>query len=154
MIKGMHHANVVVSDMAKTKEFYTGILGLEIALETVIDEMEFARGVGLPGTKVLATFFAVPGTPTLIETFQYLHPVSRPVPTDARPNDMGVGHICFQVDDIQDAYRELRGKGVEFASDPVTIPPSHPKAGGIRFCYFYGPDRELLELLQTPGTMT
>jgi catechol 2,3-dioxygenase-like lactoylglutathione lyase family enzyme len=150
MIKGMHHANVVVSDMEKTKAFCIQILGFEIALETVIDEREFARGAGIPGTKVLATFFAVPGTPTLIETFQYLNPLSRPIPPDAMANDMGVGHICFEVDDIDQAYKRLRAKSVEFVSDPVTIPASHPKAGGIRWCYFYGPDHERLEILQMP----
>lgn len=152
MIKGMHHANVVVSDMEKTKRFYTRILGLEIALETSIDDSEFARGVGSPGTKVLATFFAVPGTATLIETFQFLSPDSRPVAPGAKPTDMGVGHICFEVEDIDKAYNELRSKGVEFASTPVTISPTHPKAGGIRWCYFYGPDRERLEILQMPKT--
>jgi catechol 2,3-dioxygenase-like lactoylglutathione lyase family enzyme len=150
MFKGMHHANVVVSDMERTKTFYTQVLGLQVALETAIDDKEFARGVGSPGTKVLATFFAVPGTPTLIETFQFLSPLSRPVPADSKPTDMGVGHICFEVDDIHETYNELRGKGVEFASTPVMISPEHPKAGGIQWCYFYGPDGERLEILQMP----
>jgi glyoxylase I family protein len=150
MIKGMHHANVVVSDMERTKKFYTQVLGLQIALEASIDDKEFARGVGSPGTKVLATFFAVPGTPTLIETFQFLSPASRRVSADSKPTDMGVGHICFEVDDIDKTYEEFRSKGVEFASTPVTISPDHPKAGGIRWCYFYGPDGERLEILQAP----
>jgi catechol 2,3-dioxygenase-like lactoylglutathione lyase family enzyme len=150
MIKGMHHANVVVSDMERTKKFYAQVLGLQVALETLIDDREFARGVGSPGTKVLATFFAVPGTSTLIETFQFLHPSSRQVPADSKPTDMGVGHICFEVEDIHQAYNELCGKGVEFASTPVTISSEHPVAGGIQWCYFYGPDRERLEILQMP----
>ena len=150
MIKGMHHANIVVSDMVATKKFYTQVLGLQVALEASIDDKEFARGVGSAGTKVLATFFAVPGTPTLIETFQFLSPSSRPVSADSKPTDMGVGHICFEVDDIDKTYHELRSKGVKFASTPVTISPDHPKAGGIRWCYFYGPDGERLEILQGP----
>ena len=32
MIKGLHHSNIVVSDMTRTKRFYTETLGLEISL--------------------------------------------------------------------------------------------------------------------------
>ena len=48
--------------------------GLEIALETTIEDAEFSRGVGLPNTKVLATFFKLPENSGLIETFQYVNP--------------------------------------------------------------------------------
>ena len=142
MIKGLHHTNIVVSDMARTKRFYTETLGLDISLEVSIDDSEFSRGAGLADTRVAATFFSVPGGSTLIETFQYLNPSSRPMPSDSRANDMGFGHICFEVDDIQQTYESLRDKGVAFASTPVTM------ANGVRWCYFYGPDGERLELLQ------
>ncbi len=144
MIKGLHHTNIVVSDMARTKRFYTETLGLEISLEVSIEDREFSRGAGLEDTKVAATFFAVPGSNTLVETFQYLNPPSRPLPSDSKANDMGFGHICFEVTDIQQTCRALLEKGVEFASTPVTM------ANGVRWCYFYGPDRERLELLQLP----
>jgi len=39
------------------KEFYHEILGLEIALDTVIEDAEFSRGVGLNQAKVLASSF-------------------------------------------------------------------------------------------------
>ena len=61
MFQALHHFNLIVSDKEKTKAFYNGVLGLEIALETEIDDDGFSRGVGLPGTKVLATFFQVAG---------------------------------------------------------------------------------------------
>ncbi len=144
MIKGLHHTNIVVSDMARTKRFYTETLGLEISLEVSIEDSEFSRGAGLADTRVAATFFSVPGSNTLVETFQYLNPSSRPMPSDSKANDMGFGHICFEVADIQQAYRSLRDKGVEFASTPVTM------GNGVRWCYFYGPDGERLELLQLP----
>ncbi|MCY3757569.1 MAG: VOC family protein, partial [Acidobacteria bacterium] len=81
MIKGLHHTNIVVSDMTRTKRFYTETLGLEISLEVSIEDSEFSRGAGLADTRVVATFFSVPGSNTLIETFQYLNPSSRPMPS-------------------------------------------------------------------------
>jgi len=148
MFLGLHHFNLIVSDKEKTKAFYNGLLGLEIALETEIEDDEFSRGVGLPGTKVLATFFKLPNNSGLIETFQYVHPAGRSIPSDAKPNDGGWQHICFQVDDIEKTKKELEAKGIQFLSTPVTIARTHPYFAGVRFCYFLGPDREVLEILQ------
>jgi len=148
MLKALHHFNLIVSDMQKTKEFYNGRLGLEIAVETVIEDAEFSRGVGLPNTKVLATFFKLPNNAGLIETFQYMNPKGKPVPADAKPNNGGWQHLCFQVDDINAACKALEEKGIKFLSTPVTIAKSHPVFAGVRFCYFQGPDREVVEILQ------
>ena len=148
MFSGLHHFNLIVSDKEKTKAFYNGILGLEIALETEIDDAEFSRGVGLPGTKVLATFFKLPDSNSLIETFQYVNPKGRAVPADAKANDGGWQHLCFAVKDIDKAKAELEAKGVKFLSTPVTISPQHPHFAGVKFCYFLGPDREVIEILQ------
>jgi catechol 2,3-dioxygenase-like lactoylglutathione lyase family enzyme len=148
MFRGLHHFNLIVSDKEKTKAFYNQLLGLEIALETEIEDDEFSRGVGLPGTRVLATFFKLPNNNALIETFQYVHPPGKTVPPDAAANNGGWQHLCFQVDDIEQTYQELSAKGIRFLSTPVTISRSHPAFAGVRFCYFLGPDREVLEILQ------
>ncbi len=148
MFAGLHHFNLIVSDKEKTKAFYNGILGLEIALETTIEDAEFSRGVGLPNTKVLATFFKLPENSGLIETFQYVNPPGKAMPSAAKANDGGWQHICFQVNDIEKTKKELESKGVKFLSTPVTISAEHPYFAGVRFCYFLGPDHEVLEILQ------
>ena len=152
MITGLHHGNIVVSDIERSKRFYTEVLGLQVAMETEIDEPEFARGVGIPGTKVKGVFFAVPNTPTLIEMFQYVAPrASRPIPAGSLPSDIGIGHLAFQVDDIDAVYEKLREKNVPFVSGPVTLPETHKDVGGVRFCYFKDPDGVLLELIYLPS---
>jgi catechol 2,3-dioxygenase-like lactoylglutathione lyase family enzyme len=148
LFTGLHHFNLIVQDKEKTKAFYNGTLGLEIALETVIEDSEFSRGVGLENTKVLATFFKLPNNSGLIETFQYASLPGSPVSTAAKANDAGWQHICFQVENIEQTYRELAAKGVRFLSTPVTIAKDHPYFAGVRFCYFRGPDREVIEILQ------
>jgi catechol 2,3-dioxygenase-like lactoylglutathione lyase family enzyme len=148
MLRGLHHFNLIVSDKKQTKAFYNGVLGLEIALETEIEDEEFSRGVGLPGTKVLATFFKLPNNTGMIETFQYVHPEGKPIPATAKANDGGWQHLCFQVSDIEQAVQQLKAKGVRFLSTPVTISKQHPYFAGVRFCYFHGPDREVVEILQ------
>ncbi len=148
MFSGLHHFNLIVADKEKTKAFYNGLLGLDIALETEIEDEEFSRGVGLPGTKVLATFFKLPANNGLIETFQYVHPPGKPIPSGAKANDGGWQHLCFRVEDIEKTTRELEAKGITFLSTPVTISREHPFFAGVRFCYFRGPDGEVLEILQ------
>jgi catechol 2,3-dioxygenase-like lactoylglutathione lyase family enzyme len=148
MFKALHHFNVIVSDIEKTKQFYNKTLGLEIAVETVIEDPEFSRGVGLPDTKLLAAFFVLPNNAGLIEAFQYVRPPGRPMREDTKANDRGWTHICFQVIDIEKAYKELEAKGIKFLSTPVTISKQHPHFPGVRFCYFKGPDGEVVEILQ------
>lgn len=155
MFTGLHHGNVVVSDLERSKRFYTEVLGLQIAMETEIDEAEFARGVGIPGTKVKGVFFSIPNTPTLIEMFQYVAPrASKPVPAGSLPSDIGIGHLAFQVDDIDAVYKKLIEKNVPFVSTPVRLPESHKHVGGVRFCYFKDPDGILLELIYLPSNDT
>jgi catechol 2,3-dioxygenase-like lactoylglutathione lyase family enzyme len=84
----------------------------------------------------------------MIETFQYVNPPGQPIPANAKANDGGWQHICFQVADIEKTKKDLESKGVKFLSTPVTISPQHPYFAGVRFCYFLGPDKEVLEILQ------
>lgn len=148
MFKALHHFNVIVSDIEKTKMFYNITLGLEIAIETVIEDAEFSRGVGLPNTKVLAAFFKLPNNQGLIEAFQYVNPKGRPMRPDTKANDAGWTHLCFQVENIGKTYEELEARGVKFLSTPVTISTQHPHFPGVQFCYFKGPDGEVIEILQ------
>ncbi|MFM1550502.1 MAG: VOC family protein [Lentisphaeria bacterium] len=150
MFTGWHHTNIIVSDFDRSLEFYTDVLGLTIAAQTEIDDAEFSRGVAIPGTKVRAAFLAVPNCSAVIEIFQYMSSDSKPIPEDALPSDIGVGHICFQVENIDETYAALSAKGVKFTTTPVTISESHPDVGGVRFCYFSDPDGTTLEILQTP----
>ncbi len=151
MITGFHHGNIIVSDIEKSKKFYQQILGFEVAMETEIDDAEFARGVGIRGTRVRGVFFKVPNTPTLIEMFQYTAPhESQAHDPGERPSDIGIGHFAFQVDDIDAVYAKLRESEVPFVSTPVKIAESHKDVGGVRFCYFRDPDGTLLELILIP----
>jgi catechol 2,3-dioxygenase-like lactoylglutathione lyase family enzyme len=147
----MHHGNIIVSDIERSKKFYQEVLGFDVAMETEINDAEFARGVGIPGTKVRGVFFKVPNTPTLIEMFQYTAPHKSQAHNPAeRPSDIGIGHLAFQVDDIDSVHAKLHEAGVPFVSSPVKISESHQDVGGVRFCYFRDPDGTLLELIYVP----
>ena len=150
MFTGWHHTNIIVSDLDRSVEFYTKQLGLKLAGRTEIDDPELVRAVGIPGATTRVAYFEVPNTPTIIELFQYTTGSGKPLPDDALPSDVGIQHICFQVDDIDQTYQELSAKGIEFSSTPATLSQDHPDCGGVRFCYFSDPDGVTFELLEVP----
>jgi len=155
MITKLNHANVIVSDLERSIKFYTDVLGLEVLMATEIDEAQFARGVGISGAKVKGVFLQVPGTPTVIEMFEYTAPhSSKQISPSDLPSDIGIGHLAFEVHDLDVAYEKLVARGIKFVSAPVTIPETHKDVGGVRFCYFNDPDGILLELISFPSKGT
>ncbi len=75
----------------------------------------------------------------------------RPIPTDARSNDLSFQHIAIIVSDMDTAYRVLRQNRVEHVSAyPQTLPAWNRDAAGIKAFYFKDPDGHPLEILQFP----
>jgi glyoxylase I family protein len=142
MFAGLHHCNVVVSDLDRSKTFYTEVLGLTLAEEVEAAEDELSRGLGVPDAKLRAAFFDLPDSTTQVEMIQYIAPDSAPLPAGRLNNDVGYGHLAFRVEDIDAEYERLLSHGVEFISSPVTL------EGGLRFCWFRDPDGNTLEIIQ------
>ncbi len=58
-------------------------------------------------------------------------------------NSLGVRHICFTVQDLEETKRELEAKGVVFASDILTMRDHNSAA------YLFDPEKNKIELVQT-----
>jgi lactoylglutathione lyase len=54
----------------------------------------------------------------------------------------GLDHFGFRVKEIDSVVAELKGKGVEFTTEPYNIRP------GIRICFIRGPQGISIELLE------
>ncbi len=107
-----------VSDLAKAREFYAGLLGLEVVEET----------------EEWLIFNVSDVTLILI--------------AGAEPRHYGAEYgkragtvVCFVTDDIDRDHAELDAKGVVFLSDIKKVPEG-------RFVGFQDPDGNLLELVQ------
>lgn len=142
MLAGISHFNLVVSDLDRSKAFYTEVLGLTLAEEVEVADDELSKGLGVPDAKLRAAFFDLPGNEGQIEMMEYLNPTANPLDPTRKASDVGWGHLAFRVDDVDAVYETLRGKGVEFVSPPVTVP------GGVRFCWFKDPDGNTLEIIK------
>ena len=119
----MHHVAIIVSDYQKAKEFYVEKLGFPVLRENFRpDKGDWKLDLRFGDSEL--EIFAVPNAP-------------------ARPNEpeaLGLRHLAFRVDDVEQAVQELEAQGIE--CEPVRLDPYSQR----RFTFFHDPDGLPLEL--------
>ncbi len=115
-----------VSNLDKTVQFYTGVLGLE-----VLERKTSPRGSQL-------AFLKVPNSEELIELTSF--PASGPVNVQE-----DLVHLAFQVDNLDDTIRSLTAQGVAVTDGPTTT------SSGSRFIFIDAPDGYEIELIERPA---
>ncbi len=126
MLKAVHHIAIICSDYQKSKHFYTHILGLQIVREVY---RESRRSYKLD--------LAI-GDHYVIELFSFPDPPPRP----STPESLGLRHLAFSVDYLDEVIQKLNANGV--ATEPVRI----DEHTGKRFTFFTDPDLLPLELYE------
>lgn len=150
-MNGIWHFSFTVSDIARSLEFYCGLLGLELVHQQEQANEYTSRLVGFPDAHLKVAQLTVPGQPCEISTHQielveYINPKGKP--REMRISIPGSAHMAFVVQDLATEYARLRDAGVRFVS-----PPNEILAGvniGGTTCYFHDPDDITLELVQPP----
>ena len=125
-ISGLHHVAIIASDYARSKHFYTGVLGLEIIQETHRAERDSYK-----------LDLAIPGG-AQIELFSFPDPPKRP----SYPEACGLRHLAFSVTDLDRDVAELIEKGISV--EPVRV----DELTGKRFTFFTDPDGLPIELYE------
>ena len=126
---------ITCSDFAASLDFYHNKLGLEIVLELEIPDA-LAQDVGL--APIGFRQVRLQAGNTLIK----LMDIESPPPTPAGEFSAGVRWLTFFVEDIQATVENLKQKGVEFLSEPI----SAPDAAGVACAK--DPDGILIELVE------
>ena len=150
MIADVLHFSFTVSDIERSIEWYTQVLGLELVHRQRQDNEYTRKLVGLPDAVLEVAQFVVPGVPPMrsthmLELVEYVIPRGRTA--DVLPtNDVGVAHLALMVTDIHERYRRMKAEGVAFRNPPVEITAGANEGGYA--CYFHDPDGITLELLQ------
>lgn len=142
MINRLEHAALSVGDMARSLAFYRDLLGMRVLRDLApgLGGDKLGRVAGMPGARARIVHLDLGGT--MLELFQYLEPVGRPLPADHRQADLGFTHIGLSSDDVKADYKRLQTAGVAFLGEPVEFRP------GVWVVYFRGPDGEVCELRQ------
>jgi glyoxylase I family protein len=122
----LHHVAVICTDYARSKRFYTEVLGLPVVRETLREERSsYKLDLALPGGGQ-------------VELFSFPDPPPRPT----QPEAAGLRHLAFSVADLDAAVAALTAAGV--AVEAVRVDPTT----GQRFTFFADPDRLPLELYE------
>jgi len=121
-----HHVAIICSNYARSKSFYTQILGLEVVAEVIRPERNSHKlDLRLPDG-------------SQIELFSFPNPPKR----TSYPEACGLRHLAFEVPDVDDAVAELQKLGIEVEKVRVD------EHTGKRFTFFADPDGLPLELYE------
>ncbi len=125
-IDGLHHVAIIASDYARSKHFYTEVLGLRVIAEHYRAERDsWKLDLALPdGTQV--ELFSFPSPP----------------PRVSRPEACGLRHLALRVADLDAAVAHLQGYGV------ITEAVRVDEYTGRRFTFFADPDDLPLEFYE------
>ena len=147
-ITGARHGGITVSDMNRSLEFYSGLLGLDLVWRGELPASVIGRIVGVPeATGFEVAFLRIPGSETQVELVEY-RGVSKESGA-ASPSHHGTGHFCVFVQNIDALHEDLAAKGVRFRSDGPVEMTTGPNAGG-KSLYSLDPDGYVFEFHQRP----
>ena len=142
----LDHVAVTVSDMDRSLAFYCGLLGLKEVERHHLEGETISKMAGKPDVIMEVVRLEAPETPgVMLDLQQYVAPEGRV--SDAQLGDVAHAHFCFGVPDVWAAYQDLKAKGVEFVSEPVSF---DLEWGIVYVVFFKDPDGVILELMQVP----
>jgi catechol 2,3-dioxygenase-like lactoylglutathione lyase family enzyme len=150
MIADVLHFSFTVSDIDRSIDWYTRVLGLEL-VHRQHQENEYTDAlIGIPGIALEVAQFRLPTVASpysshMLELIQYSRGAD-PTVVDLPTNRVGVAHLALLVDDIHERYERMLNENVAFQNPPVMI-TAGANLGGYA-CYFRDPDGITLELLQ------
>ncbi len=145
----MHHVGLTVSDIEHSIVFYRDVLGMTLVRRRPkVDADYVGRQTGYADVALsVASFQVSPECRQTLEVVQYLNHEGSPI--DPATNRAGISHLCLLVSDFHACHADLKAKGVEFKSEPVTI-TAGPNEGGL-VIYLPDPDGYTIELFQPPA---
>jgi glyoxylase I family protein len=125
-ISGIHHIAIIASDYARSKRFYTEVLGLQILAEAYRSERDSWKLDLRVADGVQIELFSFPSPP----------------PRVSRPEACGLRHLAFVVADLDQAVADLSEHSV--SAEPIRV----DEYTGKRFTFFADPDGLPLELYE------
>ena len=145
MITGFNHSSFTVSDLDRSLDFYCNIIGMK-RISYANRPQDYSETVtGIKGCAMKIAYLT--GWGHRLELIEYMG--SEKKSQTSCTDNIGAGHICFNVTDIKSMAEKYRNMGVELQSDPIVIPAGTNK-GGMTL-YMKDPDGIIIELIQPPA---
>lgn len=124
--RSIHHIAIICSDYQRSKKFYTSLPGFAIIREVYReDRQSWKLDLSLNGHYTIE-LFSFPDSPVRA----------------SRPEARGLRHLCFAVESVEHAVKELGDLGI------TTEPVRKDEYTGKKFTFFFDPDGLPLEIYQ------
>ncbi|CCB89092.1 VOC family protein [Simkania negevensis] len=141
--------DLTVSNMARSIEFYTKILGFRKVADYQVSGEPYDTLYDLKGSRIHVVRLRL-GLETLT-LMEFEKPKGRPLPIDLASDDIMFQHIAIVVSDLNQAYGSLlKNQIVTISPEPQKLPSWNLASSGIQALYFRDPDGHPLELIQFP----
>ena len=129
MIEQIDHVNIVVADLEKMTEFYREVLGFKVTKEVRISGEWIGEVVGLQSVVADVVYLGfAEGAAVGIDSV-----CDRRWGSGRRgigeSNAIGLRHLAFKVNTIDELVARLRLEGVKFFSEVRTVPTSQVQYG-------------------------
>ena len=142
MFVAIHHTALSTPDLDRLVRFYRDLFGFEIEFDFPWDETNVAFQRTHAVRESAGRVVMLANGASRLEIFEYRKPVPRPDVPGRANADLGIGHFCIEVRDIEKEYGRLRAAGMRFQSELVAQTPT------IVNCYGRDPDGNLIELIE------
>jgi catechol 2,3-dioxygenase-like lactoylglutathione lyase family enzyme len=144
---GIDHTAIVVADTARSLACYRDDLGLLVAGASENWGPEQERLNNVPSARLRITTLRAPAGPG-IELLEYLTPGDgRPVPADARANDLTHWQTSLHTRDALALSRALRGTSCVMISADI-VKPRRREVGFTRAFLGRDPDRHVFQVIE------
>jgi glyoxylase I family protein len=149
MISGVHHFSFSVTNLDRTVEFYTQVLGLKVQSRNrnkydTLGLALFGSKWGLNQQHADLELAVIDIGGTRVEFIEYKDPKAQAY--HKNPSVAGSAHLAFWVDNIEETRKKLEAAGVEFHY-PIESFMENRKVEW-KWCYFRDPDGIILELVE------
>lgn len=126
----INHTHLTTDNPQRLIDFYTGVMGGKIVQEVVLTGNNKAYDIDLGG--LLIRVSSTTGADTALAK-EYTAAKGR--------YHWSLHHIAMTVDDMDEAYAELKAKGAQFV-----VPPTETRPGS-KVAFMVAPDNVLFELI-------
>lgn len=132
----LHHLALVVTDIQRSAEVYGQLLGLAPTTAVIHDHkqkvhIQFLSGAALGNCQ-----------PELLVPDGEDSPVAQALKKGAGPN-----HLCFEVEDLDEALQPARQQGCRVVCEPVEATAMDNR----KIAFVFTPDQQVLEFVAAPA---
>lgn len=136
-LENFSHICIGVADMAKSMEFYTRVLGMDVVFDVELEGAGLEAVTGRVGDKGRMVGGLIAGT--MVELLALGE-----IPGVPEGPHLGYTNMSLRVRDVDAAYQQLGNFGDVHRERPVDI-------GGLRMMFLFDPDGTPIELIELPG---